>query len=78
MKHCKMCHKSGSKVSSLMNMEEWEVLFEKRGEKIAKLHKKKKQADEYFSGDRFKKESRHLLDFFKKYAKDSGNVPACN
>jgi len=54
-------------------------------DQLSSLHLKKKakklnvkKVDKYFKGKKFKKRSRHLRDFFVEYAKDSGNVPACN
>ncbi len=34
--------------------------------------------ERYFLSSKFQKKSRHLKDFLVQYAKDSGNVPACN
>ncbi|MDH5464430.1 MAG: cytochrome C [Thiovulaceae bacterium] len=34
--------------------------------------------ERYFLSGKFQKKSRHLKDFLMQYAKDSGNVPACN
>ena len=34
--------------------------------------------ENYFLSAKFQKKSRHLKDFLVQYAKDSGNVPACN
>ena len=52
---------------------------------ISKLHAKgkarklsKARLENYFLSSKFQKKSRHLKDFLMQYAKDSGNVPACN
>jgi cytochrome c1 len=78
MKNCKPCHGSGTKVVTLKKADEWDVFFKNNGEIIAKLHNSDKEAKQYFSSERFKRYSKHLLDFFRKYAADSGNVPACS
>ncbi len=52
-----------------------------KGENLAKLHlenKKAKKSHKYFKSKKFKKRAKHLKDFMVEYAKDSGNVPACN
>lgn len=52
---------------------------------ISMLHSKGKASsltqerlENYFKSGKFQKRSRHLRDFLVQYAKDSGNVPACN
>lgn len=54
-------------------------------DQINSLHQKgqakkvtKEGVEKYFKSKKYVKTSRHLRDFFVEYAKDSGNVPACN
>jgi len=78
MKKCKICHGNGSKVAKAKSSEEWIKLFENEAMLLKKAHEKDKDAMKYFDSDRFSKNYKHLLDFFVKYAADSGNVPACS
>ncbi|MGD9718417.1 MAG: cytochrome C [Sulfurimonadaceae bacterium] len=81
IKQCVDCHSSGQAFVGKKRIYEWEELMEKKGKPLAKIHQEAKEAQEsveYFESKRFEKMSKHLEDFFKEYAKDSGNVPACN
>lgn len=54
---------------------------EKKGKPLASLHlksKKSKKSWKYFKSKKYSKKSKHLKQFLIEYAKDSGNVPACN
>ncbi|MDP1783853.1 MAG: c-type cytochrome [Sulfuricurvum sp.] len=78
---CKGCHGGGQELAASKNMRTWEKIMDKKGEKLADIHlssKKAQPAWEYFSDSKFTKDSKHLEDFLTEYAKDSGNVPACN
>ena len=64
-------------------MKDWKKLLNKKnkGALLAKLHlenKKAKKSWKYFDSKKYRKRARHLRDFMVEYAKDSGNVPACN
>ncbi|WP_187646960.1 hypothetical protein [Nitrosophilus labii] len=78
MKICKVCHGSGTKVSKAKTTDEWIELFANNASMLKKIHIKDKNAMKYLNSKRFEKKKKHLLDFFKKYAADSGNVPACS
>ena len=78
MKKCKKCHGSGAKVAKAKTSDEWINLFKDNALLIKKVHEKDDEAKKYFDSERFKKKSKHLLQFLKKYAADSGNVPACS
>lgn len=78
---CKECHGGGQALAASKNIRTWEKLMDKKGDKLMQIHldSKKAQASwEYFQDRKFTKDSRHLEDFLTEYAKDSGNVPACN
>lgn len=78
---CKECHGSGQEFALSKNIRTWEKIMDKKGEKLADIHLSSKKAlasHEYFESRKFTKDSKHLEDFFTEYAKDSGNVPACN
>ncbi len=77
MRKCKKCHGNGAKFVGKYSSEEWKNYFKDDAVKIKAIHQKT-DAKEYFNSHRFDKKARHLLDFFKKYASDSGNVPACS
>lgn len=78
---CKECHGGGQEIAASKNTRTWEKIMDKKGEKLADIHmaSKKAQASWSYFGDRkFTKNSKHLEDFLTEYARDSGNVPACN
>lgn len=78
---CKECHKGGQELAGSKKQREWQKIMESKGEKLADLHLKSKKAEgswSYFNDRGFTKEAKHLEDFLVEYAKDSGNVPACN
>lgn len=81
VKNCVECHDSGQAFVSDYKMKKWKKWFNKKGKPLAQLHLKSQKAEEshkYFSSKAFAKQSKHLKDFMVEYAKDSGNVPACN
>ena len=83
VKKCRKCHGGGQKVAASKRMKEWKKLLNRKnkGIKLAKLHlenKKAKKSWKYFNSKKYRKHARHLKDFMVEYAKDSGNVPACN
>jgi len=81
MDTCKECHGSGQTLAASKNMRTWEKILDNKGEQLASIHLNSKKAQaswEYFGDKKFTKDSKHLQDFFTEYARDSGNVPACN
>jgi cytochrome c5 len=80
-KKCKQCHDNGQEIAATYKRSTWKKMFKKKGEGLAEVHlnsEKAKPSWKYFESKRYKKYSRHLKDFMIEYAKDSGNVPACN
>jgi hypothetical protein len=78
---CTQCHTSGNTLVSKNTIYEWRDLMKNNGAKLAMQHLKEeraKQAWRYFQSRKFEKKTGHLEDFVVEYAKDSGNVPACN
>lgn len=78
---CKECHGGGQELAASKNTRTWEKIMDKKGEKLADIHMSSKKAQaswEYFESRKFTKDSKHLEDFLTEYARDSGNVPACN
>ena len=78
---CKECHGGGQELAGSKKMTTWEKFMDQKGEKLAGVHMSSKRAHEsweYFESRKFTKDSRHLEDFLVEYARDSGNVPACN
>lgn len=78
---CKECHGGGQELAASKKMSTWEKFMDRKGEKLADIHMSSKRAQvswEYFESRKFTKDSRHLEDFLTEYARDSGNVPACN
>jgi len=81
IKKCLKCHKSGQNFIAKYKMRKWKKLMRKKGKPLAQLHlesEKAKKSWKYFKSKRYFKKSKHLKQFLVEYAKDSGNVPACN
>ena len=80
-KKCRDCHKNGQKIAASYKSAEWGDMMKQKGSGLAKLHldaAEAKKSWKYFKGKKFAKKARHLRDFMTEYAKDSGNVPACD
>ena len=81
IKHCVSCHEGGQTFVAEFKMKKWKKWMKKKGKPLAKLHLKDKDAKKswnYFKSKKYSKKSKHLKQFVVEYAKDSGNVPACN
>jgi len=81
VKKCLKCHKKGQNFVNEYKMKHWKKLMKKKGKSLAELHLKSEKAKKswkYFKSKRYSKKSKHLKQFLVEYAKDSGNVPACN
>jgi len=81
VKKCIKCHDSGQSFVSEYKMKKWKKWMKKKGKPLASLHlksKKSKKSWKYFKSKKYSKKSKHLKQFLIEYAKDSGNVPACN
>ena len=81
VKTCVKCHDSGQAFVSEFKMKQWKKWMNKKGKLLAKIHIESEKAQEshkYFQSKAFAKQSKHLKQFLVEYAKDSGNVPACN
>ena len=83
VKKCRKCHGGGMQVAASERMKTWKKLLNRKnkGIKLAQIHldnKKAKKSWRYFDSKKYRKRARHLKDFMVEYAKDSGNVPACN
>lgn len=81
IKKCLSCHKDGQNFVAKYKMREWKKLMKKHGKPLAEIHlqsKKAKKSWKYFESRKYTKKSKHLKQFLVEYAKDSGNVPACN
>ncbi len=81
MNTCKECHKSGQAMCKSRNMRVWKKVMSDNGQQLSSIHTSSKKAQaswEYFKSAGFSKDSKHLRDFLTTYAKDSGNIPACD
>ncbi|QOY55589.1 cytochrome C [Candidatus Sulfurimonas marisnigri] len=83
VKKCVKCHKGGQAFVSTKKKREWKRLMAKKGKNLAQIHlsskdKKAKKSIKYFTNRKYKKKVKHLQHFLVEYAKDSGNVPACD
>jgi hypothetical protein len=80
-KHCLVCHTNGQATVSSKTKSEWSALLADDGSELSKIHftnKKAQSSWKYFYSASYKKRVKHLKDFLIEYAKDSGNIPACN
>jgi len=83
VKKCVKCHKAGQAFVAKKKKRTWKKLMKKKGKKLAAIHirskdPKAKKSKRYFKSRKYKKKTKHLKQFLMEYAKDSGNVPACN
>jgi len=81
IKKCLKCHKTGQNFVAKYKQRQWKKLMKKKGKPLAELHLKSRKAKKswkYFKSKRYYRKSKHLKQFLVEYAKDSGNVPACN
>lgn len=81
VRNCVECHDTGQAFVAEKRMRYWDKVTKRKGKELAEIHLKSKKAKKswkYFKARRYEKMSRHLSDFLQEYAKDSGNVPACN
>jgi len=81
VKKCVKCHKARQNFISKYRMKKWRKWMRKKGKPLAEIHlrsEKAKKSWKYFKSRRYYRKSRHLKQFLVEYAKDSGNVPACN
>lgn len=81
VKQCVKCHEGGQSFIAKKKIRSWKKLMKKKGQPLAQLHLKEKQAKKswkYFGSKKYTKKTKHLQEFLVEYAKDSGNVPACN
>ena len=81
VKKCLKCHDAGQAFVATKKIRYWKKIMKKKGKPLAKLHLKDKDAKKswkYFKSKTYTKKTKHLKQFLVEYAKDSGNVPACN
>ena len=81
VKECLKCHEGGQAFVAKKKIRSWKKLMKTKGKPLAKLHLKNKKAKKswkYFKSKKYTKKTKHLQQFLIEYAKDSGNVPACN
>jgi len=81
IKKCISCHKDGQNFVTKYKMSQWKKFMKKHGKPLADIHLKSKKAKKswkYFESKKYSRKSKHLKQFLIEYAKDSGNVPACN
>ena len=81
VKRCLKCHGSGQVFVASYTMKEWKKLMVEDGKPLADLHlssKKASKSHSYFKSKKYTKKEKHLEQFLVEYAKDSGNIPACN
>lgn len=80
-KKCLTCHGKALVFVTGKTTQQWENLMENSGAEVANIHFRMPETEktfEYFRGRRYKKNSKHFLDFFLEYSADSGNIPACD
>ena len=81
VKQCVKCHDEGQAFIAKKKIRSWKKLMKRKGKPLASVHLKSKDAEKswkYFKSKKYVKKTRHLQQFLVEYAKDSGNIPACN
>jgi len=81
IKKCVKCHDAGQAFIAKKKIRTWKKLMKKKGKPLARIHLKSDKAQQswkYFKSKKYYSKSRHLKQFLVEYAKDSGNVPACD
>lgn len=80
LKQCrsKDCHGGGTGFVSRYTIERWTEILQNKGESLAVIHIKTKDAEEfllYLKGERYQKKLKYLRAFVTKFAKDSDKKP---
>jgi len=81
IKQCTNCHTDKEALVKSRTVKEWQVLLAGDGKALRDMHLKDSKAKsslKYFNSSKYTKKLKHLRDFFKEYAKDSGKIPAFN
>jgi len=81
VKECSKCHSNGQAYIASRSISKWNGLMKNKGKPLADIHLKDNRAKKswrYFTSSKYSKKSRHLRQFLVEYAKDTGNIPACN
>jgi cytochrome c2 len=81
VKKCVKCHDTGQSFIAKKKIRQWKKIMKQKGKPLADLHLKNTKAEsswKYFKSKKYYRDSKHLKQFLIEYAKDSGNVPACN
>ena len=81
VKQCSKCHVHGESFLKSKTIKEWGFLVSNNGKPLRDIHIKSPKAKasvEYFNSKKYTKKLRHLREFLKEYAKDSGKIPAFN
>jgi cytochrome c1 len=83
-KVCMKCHTGGGAFIGNKTQYEWDTFTRSNGKKLLDVHlnsdkfKNEEKYKKYFLSKKYKTNNKHLGEFLMEYAKDSGNVPACN
>ncbi len=80
LKNCrsKDCHGGGTSFVSRYTIERWTEILQNKGETLATIHLKTKDAEEflkYLKSERYQKKLKYLRAFVVKFAKDSETKP---
>ncbi|WP_373036335.1 cytochrome C [Sulfurimonas sp.] len=81
VKKCVKCHDEGQAFIAKKKIRQWNKIMKQKGKPLADLHLRSSKAENswnYFESKKYYRDSKHLKQFLVEYAKDSGNVPACN
>ena len=81
VKKCVTCHEAGQAFIAKKKIRQWKKIMLQNGKPLADLHLASSKAEnswDYFQSKKYYRDSKHLKQFLIEYAKDSGNVPACN
>ena len=81
LKNCSSCHGSGNRGGNMASIREWKVLFENNASELIYLHEDDDSNIDvinYIKEEKFKKQSKLMLEFLQEFAYDSEHIPTCN
>ena len=77
-KKCTICHGKALEFVNDKTSSRWKSYLADKGNILYFLHKNSEDATssmEYFDSTKYRKNLKHLRDFFLEYASDTGNIP---
>lgn len=79
--NCSSCHGEGSRGGNIASIREWKEFFSNNASELIYFHEDDSSNEKvisYLKSDKFKKESKLMLEFLQEFAYDSEHIPTCN